>query len=105
MMGLAFVCDECGKSFSVPRCLTEEVRRLHERGVGIRSAGCLRWCGTGFIKVSADHIPFMELFDYEHISSGSLGITDADECYVAPKTKMPVEKDPKRWEEWVKEHE
>ena len=105
MMALAFVCDECGHSFSVPRCLAEEVRKLHSKGVGIRFAGCLRWCDTGFIKVSPNHIPFMELFDYKHISPGSLGITDANECYFIPKTKLPTEKDPKRWEDWVKDNE
>jgi hypothetical protein len=104
-MCLAFVCDECGHSFSVPRCLTDEVRWLHSKGVGVRAARCLRFCEAGYIKVTADHIPFMELFGYEHVSPASLGITDANECYFVPKTAMPAEKEPQRWEEWVKEHE
>lgn len=105
MTCIAFVCEECGHSFSVPRCLTEEVRMLHSKGVGIRAAGCLRWCDTGFIKVSENHIPFMELFDYKHVSPESLGFTDGKDRYFIPKTVMPVEKDPKRWEDWVRDHE
>jgi len=105
MMGLAFVCSECGHAFNVPRCLTEEVRRLNSKGVHVRAVGCLRLYDTGFIKVSADHIPIMELFNYEHISPAKLGITDANESYFIPKTTLPTENQPERWEDWVKRNE
>ena len=99
MMCLAFVCDECGHFFSVPRCLTDEVRWLHSRGVHVREARCLRWGETGYISVSNDHVPFMELFGYQHIDCNSFGMsTDGNRCFI-PKTAMPTEIEPKRYEE------
>ena len=102
---LAFVCDECGHNFTVPRCLTEEVRWLHSRGVHVRSAHCLRWGDTGSIKVAEEHIPFMELFDYKHIDTNPFGsIGDSDCCFI-PKTVMPADKEPERYEDWIKNDE
>ena len=102
MMGLAFECSECGRSFTVPRCLVDEVRFLNAKGVGVRAAGCLRMGKTGFIKVTGNHVPLMELFGYEGIDPGSFGITDARNAYFISKSEMPRTKEPERWEDWVK---
>ena len=102
MMGLAFVCDECGHFFNVPRCLVSEVRFLNSKGVGVRAAGCLRMGKHGYIKVIGNHVPLMELFGYERIDPSSFGITDARNAYFVPKSEMPRTKEPERWEDWVK---
>ena len=102
MMSLAFMCDECGHAFNVPRCLAEEVRWLHSKGVHVRGATCLRFHKTGYIKVVKDHEAFMQIFDYESIPIDDLDSVGDECCCFVPKTTMPVEKMPERWEDWVK---
>ena len=104
MFDLAYECDECGRFFNVPRCLVDEVRSLHSKGVSIRAATCLRMSKTGYIKVFGDHIPLMELFGYEPIDPGALGITDAKNGYFVPKSEMPRTKEPERWEDWRRQN-
>lgn len=105
MMGLAYECPDCGHFLNVPRCLVEETRRLHAKGVRVRRAGCLRWGEPGFIKVAPDDEAVMELFGYERIDMGTLGEIGESGCCFVPKTAMPAEKDPQRWEDWVRDHE
>lgn len=105
MMCLAFVCGECGHYFNVPRCLTDEVRTLKSMGVHVRSARCLRWGEGGYIEVLSDHIPLMEALGYEHIKTAFYGLGGArSRCFV-PKTELPTDKEPQRYEDWKRGQE
>ena len=103
---LAFVCDGCGHAVFTDRCLTEEIRAIRSKGV--RTLGCC--CGhgekLGYIQVMPEDVPIMELLGYEQ--QQEIELEDGSKMGVAcftPKTDVPQENDPERWEDWVKKND
>ena len=104
MTSLAYQCDKCGHYVNVPNCLVDEVRSLYLEGVRVVTARCLRFCDTGYIQVNPGDIGKMERLGYKHLSASQLGLTTNSESFFVPKTSMPIDSIPEKFEKWEKTH-
>ena len=102
MTSLAYQCDKCGHYVNVPNCLVDEVRSLYLLGIRVVTARCLRFCDTGYIQVNPGDIKMMEHFGYKHLSASQFGLTTNNERFFVPKTSMPIDFVPEKYEDWEK---
>ena len=104
MTSLAYKCEKCGHYFNVANCLVDEVRSLYLAGISVMSARCLRFSETGSIGVNPSDAAKMESLGYSRLSASKLDLTSETESFFAPKTSMPINSLPEKFEIWEKTH-
>lgn len=80
---LAFTCEYCGHAVFVDKCLCDEIKELHARGIATLGCCCGHGARAGYIQVSPEFVDLMNAIGYEQQSeSGDIGRW----CFT-PKTK------------------